>query len=60
MQFLFGNVLTGSCVRKDLVTDCNGPLYDGLKQLGAVEFHIENIEVEASVDSAKVGDACIF
>ena len=52
MQFFLGNVLTGSCVGKDLVTDSNGALYDGIEQLRAVEFQIEDIEVEASVDGA--------
>ena len=57
MQFFLWNILTSSSVGKNLVTDCNGTLNAGLEQFCAIEFHVEDIEVEASVDGPKIGNS---
>lgn len=56
MEFIFRNVFTSSLISKDLVTDRNWSLDAGFKQFCAVEFHVQHIEVETSIDSSQVRD----
>lgn len=58
-QFLLGQVLAGAEVRKDPLTDRNGPFNNLLDEGGAVELEVEDVEVESSVDGAQVGHSFV-